>query len=299
MRQWLRRLFHPAGPVLAALAIVSTGLLIVSLGGYTDNGVIIYGSYLLSSYALVAVCLWMPTVVTAARGRVRQRAAEITSRSERLSELSGRYSDDEARNRVALYLSLASNMLYAGFKLGASVWYRSLWLGAIGMYYAVLSLLRFILLRGARRMSRLDEHRAYRRTALAMLVLTVCMGAIITQTVIENRSYDYAGVLIYAFALYAFTRIVSASVTLVKHWRTESEVLAASRCLSLACAMMSIMALQTALLNRFGEDIAFRRTANSLTGLAITLIMLAMSGAMLMRGRKTNDQTGMNGKRMG
>ena len=125
------------------------------------------------------------------------------------------------------------------------------------------------------------------------------MGAIITQTVIENRSYDYAGVLIYAFALYAFTRIVSAIVTLVKHWRTESEVLAASRCLSLACAMMSIMALQTALLNRFGEDIAFRRTANSLTGLAITLIMLAMSGAMLMRGRKANDQTGMNGKRMG
>ena len=31
----------------------------------------------------------------------------------------------------------------------------------------------------------------------------------------------------------------------------------------------------------------------------MTLIMLAMSGAMLMRGRKANDQTGMNGKRMG
>ncbi len=196
--------------------------------------------------------------------------------------LAARLAEEETRARAALHLSLWANLLYALFKLAASVWYRSLWLGAIGVYYAVLSLLRFLLLR--ERLDRGDAPRACRLTALALLLLTLCMGGVIAQTVIENRACDYAGALIYAFALYALARIISAAVTLAKHWRTESEALAASRCLSLACAMMSVMALQTALLNRFGEDAAFCRAANALTGAGITLAMLAMSGAMLARG---------------
>ena len=286
MRMFLRRLLRPRPAVLAALVVAAAALLSVSLGGHTDNGVVIYGSYLFSTYALVVLCLAAPGAFRALRRRFAGKADALSARPGRVGRTVRFLLDGDRRIEALLPITLALNLAFAVFKLCAAAYYGSWWLASIGGYYAVLSVLRFGLLRQAGRGGRADERRSYRRAALALMALTVAMGGIITLTVIDGEAYDYAGVLIYAFALYAFVRVITAAVAFVKYWRTESEALAAARSMALACAMMSIMALQTALLSRFGEDAAYARTANSLTGLAVTLIMLALSAAMLVRARR-------------
>ena len=254
MRSFFRRLLYPGPPVLAGLAVAAAALLVVSLGGHTDSGVVIYGSYLFSTYALVALCLAMPGAVRALRQRTDAGVEALTARPGPWGRAARFLLDSDQRAEALLPVTLALNLAFAMFKLATAVFYRSWWLASIGGYYAVLSVLRFNLLKQAGRRGRADERRSYRRAALALMALTVVMGGIITMTVIDGEAYDYAGVLIYAFALYAFVRVITAAMAFVKYWRTESEALAAARSMALACAMMSVMALQTALLSRFGEN---------------------------------------------
>ena len=197
--------------------------------------------------------------------------------------------DRPRRARILLAASLAFNLLFAAFKLISGLWMKSAWVVAVGVYYAILAALHHSLLRAvaARCPSTRAAWRAYHRTAWLLLLLTLAMAGIVLQAIRLNAAYSYPGVLIYAFALYAFVRVITAAMAFVKYWRTESEALAAARSMALACAMMSVMALQTALLSRFGEDAAFARTANALTGFFVTLIMLGLSAAMLMRSRRS------------
>ena len=93
--------------------------------------------------------------------------------------------------------------------------------------------------------------------------------------------------LVYAFALYAFVKIISAVSALIRHRHGENRLLAASRCVSFACALMSMLALQTALIDRFGTP-RFAMTANALFGSAVCAAMLGMCAFMLRRSRLYN-----------
>ena len=160
---------------------------------------------------------------------------------------------------------------------------------AAGIYYAVLAGLRYSLLRTFfARGSHAGEERdwtAYRNTAVRMLFLTVAMNGVIIQTVRLGRAYRYPGALIYAFALYAFVKIIVAATALIRKRREENVMLAASRCISFACGLMSMLALQTALIDRFGDEEAFARTANALFGAFMCVAMLCVCGHMLYRYR--------------
>ena len=160
MRSFLRRLFHPRPAVLAALVVAAAALLVVSLGGYAGNGVVIYGSYRFSSYALAVVCLAAPRALRALRRRKDARLEALSARP----GLSGRAArflfDSDRRTAALLPVTLGMNLAFALFKLAAAAYYRSWWLASIGGYYAVLSLLRFSLLKQAGRGGQADERRA-------------------------------------------------------------------------------------------------------------------------------------------
>ena len=194
--------------------------------------------------------------------------------------------DYELRTKYILHLSLALNLLYALLKLGTGIYYHSFWMGALGIYYVVLSGLRFFLLRA---MPLSESQRGtviYHRTAWMLNLLTLTMTGIFVQMVRENRAYEYPGVVIFAMALWAFAKIIVAAVNLIKRQREENKVLAAARCLSFAGALMSILALQTALLARFGEgEIAFAQTMNTLSGAGVTALMVTLSALMIARSR--------------
>ena len=83
--------------------------------------------------------------------------------------------DSGLRSRYMLNLSLWANLLVAAFKLILGIAVQSFWLGAVGVFYGVLALMRFSLLRSFRRETPDAEQRAYRRTALLLNVLTLTM----------------------------------------------------------------------------------------------------------------------------
>ena len=197
----------------------------------------------------------------------------------------------ERRSQFMLNLSLALNLFYAVFKLGTGFYYHSFWMGALGIYYAVLAGLRFFLLRAIHRPIDQSGMLIYRRTGWLLNLLTLAMTGIFLQMVLENQAYHYPGVLIFAMAVWAFAKIIVAAVNLIKRQKDENKVLAAARCISFAGALMSILALQTALLARFGEGaVTFAQTMNAITGAGVTALLITLSALMIARSGAWNKK---------
>ena len=93
------------------------------------------------------------------------------------------YRDRNDRSRWMLYLSLGANIAFALLELIEGFSFRSVWLVANGVYYAVLGLMRFFLFRSIRRADAREAKKAYFRTAILLNVLTVTMAGIFTQLI--------------------------------------------------------------------------------------------------------------------
>lgn len=197
------------------------------------------------------------------------------------------YRDRNVRSRYILTLSLAANIAFALLELAEGLYFNSAWLVAIGFYYTVLALMRFSLLRSIRGADEQHGRKAYFRTAILLNVLTVTMTGIFAQLIIDDQSFHYPGVLIYAMALWAFIKIILAVKNLIQRRKEEEPILAAARCLSFAVALMSILALQTALISQFGEgEVDFAHTMNGIVGAVITALLITLSAMMLIKASK-------------
>lgn len=195
--------------------------------------------------------------------------------------------DPNARSRYSLHFSLAANIAFALLELAEGLYFGSLWLIAVGAYYAVLGVMRYSLLRSLRTANAQEEKKAYFRTAILLNVLTVTMTGIFAQLIIDDQSFHYPGVLIYAMALWAFIKIILAVRNLIRRRKEDEPILAAARCLSFAAALMSILALQTAMISQFGEDaLDFAHTMNGIAGAVITALLITLSAMMLVKALK-------------
>ena len=193
----------------------------------------------------------------------------------------------EQRESLILTASLAFNLIYAAFKLIVGGWYHSWWMISLGIYYGLLAVMRFHLVRKLEKENGAADWQAYRHTAILLLVLTVIIGGIVELTFSLEQTFVYPGVLVYAFAAFAFGKIISVSIALVKKRREENRVLAAARCVSFAHALLSILALQVALIHQFGADHpSFARIMNSAMGGVSCSLIAFMAIWMLVKSEK-------------
>ena len=196
------------------------------------------------------------------------------------------YRDQNARSRYILHFSLAGNIAFALLELTEGLYFSSVWLIAIGVYYAVLALMRFSLLHSIRSTNEQEGKKAYFRTAILLNLLTVAMTGIFAQLIIDDQSFHYPGVLIYAMALWAFIKIILAVKNLIRRRKEDEPILAAARCLSFAAALMSILALQTAMITEFGGGADSARTMNGIAGAVVTALLITLSAMMLAKASK-------------
>lgn len=160
----------------------------------------------------------------------------------------------------------------------------------------VISLMRFALLRGERLGAKAEnelEHRryglrCYRFCGLFMFLLNIAVSGLVIQLIWRNETYSYPGILIFAFAAYAFYSFIMAVVNVGRYRKLANPVFSAAKMLSLASAMVSILALQTAMLTEFSQvgQESFARNMNFITGSAVCLLIFGMAVWMIRRADK-------------
>jgi len=180
------------------------------------------------------------------------------------------------------------NLLYVAMKLITGIYYRSAWLVWLAIYYALLAVLRFLLIRGLNEQNEAKALHRYRLCGVMLLFMNQALTALVVFIIQQNRGFHYPGMLIYVMAAYAFYSVIMSVVSIVRTRRLNNPILSAAKAVSLVTAMVSMLALETAMLSQFGGDdtSSFRQIMTGALGGAVCTIVLAMAVYMVWNANK-------------
>lgn len=287
-KKMLHRLLFPGKAVVIVSIPVAATLLFYVFAVAGDTAPVAYVSYVFSAWSLTVVCASIVPAIWKSRDAVHQ------------NKYLHRYlTDIPFQTVVSLYGSLGVNLLYAALKFVAGVYYGSVWLITLAVYYVFLAILRFLLLRQVNRnnigQNLISEWKRYRLCGVFLMLMNVALSGMVILVIHQNQGFEYAGYMIYVMAVYAFYTTVMAVVNIVKYRKLGSPVLSAAKAINLAAALVSMLALETAMLTQFSTNgTAFRQTMTGATGAVVCAFVLAMAVFMLLQSTRRLRRLSMN-----
>ena len=287
--QILKRVFF-LPPLPTVLISLPAFVFVFCVLGMGIDGWIAYAAYGLSAYAMIITTTGMTRIVQAIRTGINNH---FLVKKLLDHPLSGRYLTDTAfRAEVSLYPSLVINILYAVTKMVSGIMYSSVWFISLSVYYILLAVVRLLLLTSTRKRHEesnlIVEYRRYRICGILLAVMTLALSGMILFIVRQDGGYDYPGILIYIMAMYAFYAVITAVINIIKFRKHRSPVLSAAKAINLTAALVSMLALETAMLSQFGQsnDQRFRQIMTASTGAAVCGLVLAMAVFMIAHATK-------------
>ena len=175
----------------------------------------------------------------------------------------------------------------------------SIWHGALAIYYVMLALTRGgILVHHKRKIGKdpdeisieIKEATTCRNSGIVLLVLNSALFLVVLMMTFAGKSFRYQGTLIYAYAAYTVYKLTMAIVNLPKSKRQGDMTVEAMQAVSLTDALVSLIALQTALLAQFGTDGTKQPLFNGITGTVVCLGVLTIGIVIIARGQKRRNQ---------
>ena len=268
------------------LVPTATVLLVGSMVFVGTESVIAYISYVLAAYTLTVWCCKIPVLIRFFK----------TIKDE--NKYARRWQDDaRLRVNVSLYGSFAWNALYGIFQLWLGFYHRTFWFCSLGAYYICLGVMRFFLARHTTRYApgeRMQtELKKYRACGIVFLVMNLALALIIFFMVYWNRTFRHHMITAIAMSAYTFTAFTVAIVNVVKYRKYNSPVFSASKVISLAAALVSMLTLESTMLTTFGDGTMTASTQKWMlgaTGGAISVLIVATAIYMIVVGTKKLKQ---------
>ncbi|MBE6706445.1 MAG: hypothetical protein E7577_02255 [Ruminococcaceae bacterium] len=182
--------------------------------------------------------------------------------------------------RLAL-LGLLFNVAFGAYNVVFGIITHSWWLLTVGIYYAILSIVRFVVLKTKGSGSFITKF-----TGVMLMLLSLPLVGTVILAVVRDRGMVMHEIVMIAMAVYSFTKITLAIINIIKSRKSASARLITLRNVSLADACVSIFALQRSMLVSFGEmsatDICI---FNAVIGSAVCVIVFLL-GLNLVRNKK-------------
>jgi len=180
---------------------------------------------------------------------------------------------------ILFIAGICANLLIALLNGILGYFNSSVWQGTISAYYLFIMLLKLGLLIGSikskKNIRSLTKCHLY--VSIAIMLLDLILGVIVYLMATDRGSKHYPGYLIYGVALYAFCKMISGGINLVKAGRKNSPVLLSMKSIGLVDAMVSILMLEIALIDTFGDiNTEWARTMMAASGFGVWLVALAV-----------------------
>lgn len=291
---WKQLCFPPLW-LLALLTVFSGAGLVFVFANDLSQTPMAYGLYGISFYTVCVLTAFCGTVLPAKwralRGRIHAHP------------LGHRYMTDAAfKTHVSLYASLAVNLLYAGVNVLSWCLYRSMWFVVLAVYYGILAVMRFLLVRytSTHRMGqhRMGELQRARLCASILLLVNFALTGAVMMILYQDKGVQYHGVLIYVMAAYTFYITILAICNVIRYRKYHSPVMTIAKIVSLSAALVSMLSLETAMLSRFGGEMTAesRWLMIALTGAGVSLAVIGLSSYMIVRTTKEIEEIKIHGE---
>ena len=281
-----KTLLFPHIAIMILLVPIATVLLVGSMVFIGTESVIAYISYVLAAYTLTIWCFKIPYLIKFFK----------TFKDE--NKYARRWQDDtRLRVNVSLFGSFAWNALYGIFQIWLGFYHHTFWFCSLGGYYICLAIMRFFLIRHTRKYGPGEKMQTelvkYRACGIVFLVMNLALALIILFMVYWNRTFEHHMITAIAMAAYTFTAFTAAIINVIKYRKYESPVYSASKAISLAAALVSMLTLESTMLTTFGKDtmtVLEQKWMLGATGGAISALIVATAIYMIVIGTKKLKQ---------
>ena len=277
-----KALLFPHIAIMILLVPIATVLLVGSMVFIGTESPIAIVSYVIAAYTLTVWCFKIPYLINFFK----------TFKNE--NKYARRWQDDtRLRVNVSLYGSLAWNALYGLFQLWLGFYHHTFWFYSLGAYYICLGVMRFFLARHTTRYApgeRMQtELKKYRACGIVFLVMNLALALIIFFMVYWNRTFEHHMITTIAMAAYTFTALTTAIINVIKYRKYNSPVFSASKAISLAAALVSMLTLESTMLTTFGDGtmtVVAQKWMLGATGGVVSLLIVATAIYMIAVGTK-------------
>ena len=277
-----KALLFPYIAIMILLVPIATVLLVGSMVFVGTESVVAYVSYVIAAYTLTVWCVKIPYLIGFFKSFRNENKYAILWRS-----------DPRLRVNVSLYGTLAWNALYGIFQLWLGFYHRTFWFYSLGTYYICLGVMRFFLARHTTRYApgeRMQtELKKYRACGIVFLLMNLALTLIIFFMVYWNRTFEHHMITAITMAAYTFTALTAAIINVIKYRKYNSPVYSASKAISLAAALVSMLILESTMFTTFGDG-TMTDTAQKMmlgaTGGAISVVVVATAVYMISVGTK-------------
>ena len=277
-----KALLFPHIAIMIILVPIATVFLVYSMVFLGTESVTAIISYVLAAYTLTVWCFKIPYLIQFFKTfKDENKYARIWQDNTRL------------RVNVSLYGTLIYNTAYALLQLGMGFWHHTFWFYSLAGYYICLAVMRFFLVRHTSKHKpgekMLDELIKYRTCGIVFLVMNLALTLMIFFMVYWNRTFHHHEITTIAMAAYTFTSLTLAIINTVKYRKYNSPVYSASKAISLASAVVSVLTLESTMLTTFNDGTMDMTTQRILLGAssgAISVFIIAMAIYMIVQGTK-------------
>ena len=281
-----KALLFPHIAIMIVLVPISTVLLVASMVFIGTESAIAYISYVLSAYTLTVWCVKIPYLIKFFKAFKDE------------NKYARKWQDDtRLRVNVSLYGSFFWNIAYALFQLWLGFYHHTFWFYSLGAYYICLAVMRFFLLLHTRKYAPGEKMREeiikYRACGAVFLLMNLALTLIVFFMVYWNRTFEHHMITAIAMAAYTFTAFTVAIVNVIKYKKYNSPVFSASKAISLAAALVSMLTLESTMLTTFGDGtmtVVAQKWMLGATGGVISVLIVATAIYMIVIGTKKLKQ---------
>ena len=281
IKKIMQRAIYPSLSVLFLFITVSVSLLQYVFWGAVVDLWIVLAAVLSSAYTLFALGLRIPRIVYFLK-RVKNENRVVRRF----------FADAEFRMTVFLYGSIFMNALYAAFQLGLGLYHKSAWFYSLAAYYGLLVFMRSALLRDIRILTPgenlMAELHRYRFCGSLLLIMNLALMTIVSFISYFGRGVEHHPVTTVILAAYSFTSLSFAVINAVRYRKYYSPIFSATKGVSLAAAVVSMLTLETALLSAFGDErvLSLRGPITLFTGIVVCMTVLLIAVYMIVHSTR-------------
>ena len=182
-------------------------------------------------------------------------------------------------------ISLLINLAYALWSVWLGREEQSWWFVTIGAYYITLTLMRSVVLFFWKADSKYDRF-LIKFTGISLIATSLPLLGIAIIASVRDVGNRFHEIIMISIALYSFSKITLAIISLVKAKKHSSCAELSLRHISFADAVVSIASLQRSMLVSFGDmTIAEIRIFNAATSSAAAVLVFLLGIWLIKRGR--------------
>ena len=280
-----KKLLFPPLWLMVILTLISTAALTLVFVKGMEQSVPAYIVYVLAFYTLSTVSVFCALVLPKQYKEIKQKIYD--------NPLGNRFMTDRIfRINVSLSTAFLVSMLYVGINIWSWHMLQSWWFMVLAVYYAIMAVMRFLLVRYVRIQkigtSLLKEWKRARICAYILLLINLSLSGAVLMILYQSKGYDYPGVMIYVVALYTFYAAIHSIVDIVRYRKLGSPVMSTAKIVSLSGALVSMLNLETAMFAQFGAGMSpeNQQIFIILTGAGVSITIVTLSVILIVNANQ-------------